>query len=129
MPSDVARLHADVDALIAEVREQGAVQAAAWTRDDDRGGFAESALNLAHYLALRRRDLRPLQRRLAALGLSSLGRLEGRVMPTLVAVRRALAALLGHPMDHAAASRHFFAGEARLQAHTDEVLGTSAKSP
>ena len=127
MPKDVATLHAEIDALIAEVAREGASQAAAWTGEDDRAGLAESALNLAHYLALRRRDLRPLQRPLAALGLSSLGRLEGRVMPTLVAVRRALAALLGHPPERAAASGHFFAGEARLSARTREILGASPK--
>ena len=38
--------------------------------------YQDSARNLLHYLALRRHDLRPLQLRLAALGLSSLGRAE-----------------------------------------------------
>jgi len=46
----------------------------------------DSALNLAQYLALRRRDLRPLQQQLAALGLSSLGRVETHVEPSLGAV-------------------------------------------
>jgi hypothetical protein len=36
-----------------------------------------SATNLAHYLGLRKREVRPLQLELAALGLSSLGRCEG----------------------------------------------------
>lgn len=39
----------------------------------------QSARNLLHYLSLRRRDLRPLQDQLAALGLSSLGRAESHV--------------------------------------------------
>ena len=34
------------------------------------------AVNLVHYLGLRRRDMRSLQKRLAAAGLSSLGRME-----------------------------------------------------
>jgi pyruvate kinase len=42
-----------------------------------------SALNLAHYLALRRRDLRALQEDLAEAGVSSLGRCESHVMATL----------------------------------------------
>ena len=50
----------------------------------------KSARNLIHYLALRRRDLRPLQTRLTALGLSSLGRSEAHVMATLDAVLRIL---------------------------------------
>jgi len=43
-----------------------------------------SATNLAHYLGLRKRDVRPLQLELAALGLSSLGRSEGHVRDTLL---------------------------------------------
>jgi len=42
-----------------------------------------SALNLTHYLALRRRDLRGLQEELAESGASSLGRCESHVMATL----------------------------------------------
>ncbi len=45
-----------------------------------------SALNLARYLALREQDLRPLQSRLASLGLSSLGRLEAHVLEHIDAV-------------------------------------------
>src|SRR6187549_2319743 len=40
----------------------------------------ESAKNLVHYVALRQRDLRPLQAELAQRGLSSLGRTESCVM-------------------------------------------------
>lgn len=46
-------------------------------------GFRESARNLSHYLALRNRDLRELQRTLAARGLSSLGRAEAHVLSTI----------------------------------------------
>lgn len=41
------------------------------------------AVNLVHYLTLRSRDLRGLQRELAGYGLSSLGRLEARVLPSV----------------------------------------------
>ncbi len=47
------------------------------------GEFSFSALNLAHYLALRRQDLRPLQDRLAAVGLSSLAHGEADVLTNL----------------------------------------------
>ena len=88
----------------------------------------ESIVNLAHYLALRRHDLRPLQRRLMVLGLSSLGRLEGRVLATLEAVMTALAALAGQN-DPAAAlpETAFFAGEARLAAAADTLLGPAPR--
>ena len=126
---DVAALLDTLDALIADVRRDGAARVKAGGSGARRSGFADSALNLAHYLALRRQDLRPLQRDLAALGLSSLGRLEGRVMPTLVAVRTALAALLGRPPAAAPSQDAFFAGEKRLTAHAHELLGTTAASP
>ena len=48
-----------------------------------------SAVNLLHYLALRDHDIRELQERLAALGLSSLGRTEAHV---LSAVRTVMSA-------------------------------------
>ena len=44
---------------------------------------SKSAKNLAHYLALRRHDLRPIQGELAEAGISSLGRCEAHVMHTL----------------------------------------------
>ncbi|MBI1372818.1 MAG: pyruvate kinase [Phycisphaera sp.] len=49
-----------------------------------------SAMNLLHYVALRRRDIRALQRELAVLGLSSLGRSEPNVMANIVSVSRIL---------------------------------------
>ena len=52
--------------------------------------YRRSARNLVHYLAVRQHDLRDLQRDLQVLGLSSLGRLEGRVLPVLNAVLVAL---------------------------------------
>ena len=58
---------------------------------------SEAIRNLTHYLALRRHDVRDLQRRLMWHGLSSLGRAEGRVLPAFDAVLTALAALAGQP--------------------------------
>jgi pyruvate kinase len=54
-----------------------------------------SAQNLAHYLALRRHDVRQLQSQLALLGLSSLGRTESHVFTAVQTVHRVLRALLG----------------------------------
>ena len=51
--------------------------------------------NLLHYLALRQHDLRDLQSRLAALGLSSLGRSEPNVLAELKAVITILQSLAG----------------------------------
>jgi len=46
-------------------------------------GFRDSARNLAHYLAIRRIDIRELQDELTFMGLSSLGRSESCTMATL----------------------------------------------
>jgi pyruvate kinase len=52
-----------------------------------------SAVNLVHYLALRRRDVRKLQHELARLGLSSLGRCEAHVLASVDQVVRLLETL------------------------------------
>jgi len=54
-----------------------------------------SARNLAHYLALRRHDVRALQSQLALLGLSSLGRTESHVFNAVQTVHSVLNVLLG----------------------------------
>ena len=66
----------EVTRLRASVAADGKATFKGWRPQLERRPFAMSALNLAHYLAFRSRDLRPLQRRLMALGLSSLGRAE-----------------------------------------------------
>ncbi|MGX1097617.1 pyruvate kinase [Amorphus sp. MBR-141] len=122
-PADPARLLAEFDALIAEVAADAAAQNGAWAGWDIRPEFAPSVDNLAAYLALRHHDLRALQRRLMALGLSSLGRLESRVLPTLSAVRAALAAMAGDAPAPAADAAAFFAGEARLAGRAAQLFG------
>jgi pyruvate kinase len=92
---DIGELHERIETLTRDVRREGAAQARAWASTIERPAFSASAANLAHYMALRRRDLTQLQRPLMVLGLSSLGRLESRVAPTLSAVSAALAALQG----------------------------------
>ncbi|MGX1307023.1 pyruvate kinase [Amorphus suaedae] len=121
--SDPVRLLAEIDALIADVAADAAAARAAWAEWDIRPDFAPSADNLAAYLALRHRDLRRLQRALMAMGLSSLGRLESRVLATLTAVRAALAAMTGAAPTPPADEAAFFAGEARLDARTAHLFG------
>lgn len=53
-------------------------------------GYQDSARNLLHYLAIRQVDVRQIQMALAALGLSSLGRMEAHTLNTLHAVLFAL---------------------------------------
>jgi pyruvate kinase len=80
--------------VVARLRRQAAAFAATHSgaidalRDARRTAeaAATSAANLLHYLAIRSEDLRPLHGPLAALGLSSLGRIEPHVLANLDAV-------------------------------------------
>ncbi|WP_245615463.1 pyruvate kinase [Muricoccus aerilatus] len=119
----IAALHAEVADLLREVRERGAATVAGWAECFPRSEFRPSAENLAHYLALRHRDLRPLQRSLMLLGLSSLGRLESRVLPALEAVEATLARLTGQPGGSRPSPEVFFSGQDLLSERTEEVLG------
>jgi len=65
--------------------------------DDIDPAQQASAVNLAHYLALRKTDLRRLQDRLARLGLSSLGRAETHVLANVDKVLGILHRLAGLP--------------------------------
>ncbi len=85
-----------------------------------------SARNLVHYLALRRHDVRSLQRELATLGLSSLGRMESHVLCGLDSVLGLLHRLDGkewQPGDGFKPVLKFPEGEAALRVHTESLLG------
>jgi pyruvate kinase len=116
-------LLAEVQALCAAVAAEGAAILDGWRPWIERHGYLESAANLACYLALRHRDLRGLQNELMALGLSSLGRAEGRVLASLDATAASLAAVAGAPVPPRPARTALFRGEALLGAATDELFG------
>jgi pyruvate kinase len=86
-----------------------------------------SARNLAHYLALRRHDIRKLQSQLAHLGLSSLGRTEGHVLDAFQTVHHLLNLLLGSgaslPLP-AEAAIGMGEGAELLEKHTEALLGS-----
>jgi len=82
------------------------------------------ASNLLHYLALRSRDLRPLQERLMAMGLSSLGRSEAHALATVEAVLGVLRRLAGETLTEPPSARPDFEEAARLLAsHAESLLG------
>ncbi|MFN8465098.1 MAG: pyruvate kinase [Caldilineaceae bacterium] len=85
-----------------------------------------SAHNLLHYLAVRQNDIRPLQNDLAALGLSSLGRLEAMTMATLDAVLVALHSLAGQPISTLTGAPppvDFETGPLLLEKHAHALFG------
>lgn len=88
--------------------------------------FQASARNFLHYLAIRHQDIRPLQRDLSALGLSSLGVLESHVMASLNAVMARLENLSGQDeSDKPQAPVDFISGPGLLQKHADALLGAT----
>lgn len=121
---DAAALYSQIKELRTFVAQEGDVIFNAWRPRLTQRSFCISAHNLANYLALRRRDLRELQRGLTTLGLSSLGRSEARVLPNIDAVL----SLLGNfvhdadapPMPPLRAMRR---GERLLAQHTRALLG------
>src|SRR5262245_36454612 len=90
--------------------------------------YSESQRNLLHYLALRSHDLRPLQRELAVLGLSSLGRMESHVLASIDAVVAALHSLDGETArsrkPESAQHLDFELGSQLLERHSDDLLGS-----
>jgi len=93
---------------------------------DQHPSYRASARNLIHYLALRRLDIREVQKRLASLGLSSLGRTESHVLDNLTAVLKILTHLVGrHWSEHGEKTEavDFAAGKTLLHQHTAALLG------
>jgi pyruvate kinase len=120
-PTSVSATLSQVESLLAEVERATPRPAELEVlAASHRGG----AVNLQHYLALRRHDLRRLQNALAELGLSSLGRAEGHVEATLRAVRRALQALGAEATgEEPLNGPHFADGRNALARNAEALLG------
>jgi pyruvate kinase len=85
-----------------------------------------SARNLVHYLAFRRHDVRPLQKQLAALGVSSLGRLEPHALSSIDAVTRLLDAWSTRESEERApGDADFDWGDHVLREQAERLLGPS----
>lgn len=95
---------------------------------DSHPNYAESQRNLLHYLALRTHDLRPLQRELSMVGLSSLGRAESHVLASIDAVLAALRRIEGQTVltERPESQRLKFEAASRLlDSHSRDLLGMS----
>ena len=88
----------------------------------------DSARNLAHYIALRRHDVRDLQERLTAEGLSSLGRVEADVLGAVHGVLHVLNRLLGKQLKSmeatAGGDSKPVGGWELLERNTEALLGS-----
>jgi pyruvate kinase len=121
---ELGALIEEVEALRRDIL--GLVEESANLLGDIHPNHQQSARNLLHYIALRSRDLRPLQTRLAAAGLSSLGRAESHVLAAVEAVLFALQRLHGsgrQARDETADAIDPDVGQALLHQHTEAVLG------
>ncbi|MBE9100463.1 pyruvate kinase [Vacuolonema iberomarrocanum] len=102
---------------------------AEWRSHIQREAFCKSGRNLAYYLALRRQELRPLQKALMPWGISSLGRIESRVLPNLDAAIASLGAICRMPktdLPPHPTAEEFYEGDRLLRQHTADVFGPSA---
>ena len=123
-PATCRALIDDLSALRAALLAREAALAATLTGIDP--SYLASARNLVHYLELRRVDLRPLQERLARLGISSLGRAESHVLANLDKALGILHRLAG--LDWSGHGREEPTGinssKSLLDRHTQALLGT-----
>jgi pyruvate kinase len=122
-------------AVVSECRDEALRMERRFERDIAlvHPAYRPSARNLLHYLALRQRDIRPMQTQLAALGLSSLGRCEANTLAGLNAVLGVLTRLEGRTGAPAKRSTKrssttrppvdFVSGPLRLERHTRRLLG------
>ena len=123
---DLRGLLAEVKALREDIERKGAELRSSWGAGADE--TSARMLNLSHYIALRAHDLTDLQYRLAARGLSSLGRSEGQValaLDTLIATLKRLTGESGAVYPVAAAAQ---AG-AELAAEADRLFGRRQRAP
>ncbi|MFP5465565.1 MAG: pyruvate kinase [Gammaproteobacteria bacterium] len=135
----VKKAHTDVaagwdraacDALIGELQvlRESMLEAQARlapTLADIEPGWRPSAINLAHYLAMRRYDMRRLQDRLAWVGVSSLGRAETHALANVDKVLGLLHLLAGRVWANRAGDEPvgFRRGPALLDRHAEAVFG------
>lgn len=122
-------LLAKLTALRAEVAHRAARRMADWAPRLSRPEFLVSAENLADWLALRETDLTGLQAPLAQFGLSSLGRLDGHVRPSLDAVIAALTLIAGEAEAAFPDPAEITAGATILETRRDRLFGDRRDGP
>ncbi|WP_444667030.1 pyruvate kinase [Cereibacter changlensis] len=128
-PLEVARrLLAELTALRADLLARSDARMARWAPRVQRQAFLGSVCNMADWLALREADLTPLQADLSRLGLSTLGRLDGHVRPSLDAVIAALAAIAGEAASFPDADS-FTREQGCLTERRDALFGARGEGP
>ena len=130
MLSDPEILLKTLQDLRSSVKEEGEKIFANWRPAIKQKSFLISGQNLAYYLALRHHDLRDLQTALMPWGLSSLGRSESRVLPSLDAVIYTLEKICQTAetiLPQRPPLRAFFRGDRLLNRQIQAVFGPSSR--
>jgi pyruvate kinase len=122
--AELRRLLAEIIGVRDEVKREGAALRDAWDAHLGEPSAKARAANLSHYVALRGLDLTSLQYRLAAHGLSSLGRSEAAVMPALEALIVTLKRLCAEKPGPYPSHHMMRAGAEDLDAETIRVFGS-----
>lgn len=116
-----AGLLQELEGLLSELKELE--DASAPVLEQVNPLHLHSTINLLHYLGLRRRDVRLLQERLAAVGLSSLGRMESHVNDNLTAIINLLRCALGRNCADEIVLPPAAKGAAQLESNTNNLFG------
>ncbi len=96
-PGKIELLIADIEQLITAANAYAKTHKA--KVDKVHPAYKDSALNLLHYAALRKRDLSRIQKRLRNIGLSRLGKAESHILPSLLTTLSILRVLSGTSED------------------------------
>jgi len=120
---ELAALLTQVAEVSDAVSREGSELARALSGCGENEAPNSRAQNLGAYLSLRRRDITDLQARLAAFGLSSLGRSEGKVLLQLDALLATLRRLNGETDAPYPDGSAFAAAANELQAETARLFG------
>ena len=125
--SVLRQLHDEITKLIHHIHKSGLDKVGQITLTDRTVFSDKSVVNLAQYLALRELDLRPLQKKLAVAGLSSLGSIEPYVFASLKSVLQVLNHALGNSakINFDFSYPEFEEGNTLLQKNAYKVLGDS----
>jgi len=128
--SNPEKLYEKLISLRKKVTEEGDRLYQKWLPFLKEENQESSAKNLAYYLALRNHDIRKIQEALTPWGLSSLGRLESRVLDNLNAVILSLGTILGKEKEVAEVDYpsmdDYLASSKELEKNTATIFGKKA---
>ena len=122
--AELVDLRTTLEALREQIVQGAQTDMARWHPEAGSDSVA-SMRNLLHYIHFRRNDLRSLQKRLSAQGLSSLGRSEAHLLHDLDRVLALLAGVLEGRWQPPVPGQDLSIeeGEALLAAHTQRLFG------